>query len=58
MTYEVVCRKCGATLYSGFDLRSPEDILRPIGYKCKKCGIKLTTQRFDVQIKKLDGTFA
>lgn len=58
MTYEVACRKCGATLYSGFDLRSPEDILRVSGYRCKKCGVKLTAQKFDVHIKKLDGTFA
>jgi RNase P subunit RPR2 len=58
MTYEVTCKKCGATLYSGFDLRSPEDILRVMEYKCKKCGIKLTTRRFDIHIKKVDGTFA
>ncbi len=38
MTYELVCSKCGHTIYSGFDLRSPNDILKPMGYSCKKCG--------------------
>lgn len=58
MTYEVACMKCGNTLYSGFDLRSPSDILKVFGYRCKKCGSKLSTDKFRVEIKKIDGSFS
>ena len=58
MTYELVCSKCGYTIYSGFDLRSPNDILRSSGNKCKKCGTKLRTDSFKVEVKKLEGPFA
>jgi DNA-directed RNA polymerase subunit RPC12/RpoP len=58
MTYEVACMKCGNTLYSGFDLRSPNDILKLFGYRCKKCGSKLSTEKFRVEIKKIDGSFS
>ncbi len=57
MTYELVCSKCGYTLYSGFDLRSPIDVLKPAGYKCKKCGAKLTPENFKMEVRKLEGTF-
>jgi DNA-directed RNA polymerase subunit RPC12/RpoP len=57
MTYELVCSKCGYAIYSGFDLRSPSDILKPSGYKCKKCGTKLTPESFKVEVLKLEGRF-
>ena len=46
MTYEIVCMSCGASLYSGFDLRSPGDILKAADYRCKKCGTKLASDWF------------
>ena len=58
MTYELICSKCGQTIYSGFDLRSPGDILKPLGYTCKKCGAKLTPTSFKVDVTKLEGKFA
>lgn len=58
MTYEIACTSCGAALYSGFDLRSPSDVLKAVGYKCKKCGAKLTAANFKVSVKKIDGSFS
>ena len=58
LTYELVCSKCGHTIYSGFDLRSPNDILKPMNYSCKKCGAKLTPSNFKVDVMKLEGKFA
>lgn len=57
VTYELVCSKCGYAIYSGFDLRSPNDILKPSGYRCKKCGAKLTPENFKVEVMKLEGRF-
>jgi DNA-directed RNA polymerase subunit RPC12/RpoP len=57
MTYELVCSKCGYAIYSGFDLRSPSDILKPYGYRCKKCGAKLAPENFKVEVLKLEGRF-
>jgi len=45
-------------LYSGFDLRSPNDVLKASGYKCKKCGAKLSAANFKVSVKKIDGSFS
>ena len=58
MTYEIVCSSCGTPLYSGFDLRSPNDVLKAFGYKCKKCGAKLSAENFKVGVKKIDGSFS
>ena len=58
MTYEIACTSCGSSLYSGFDLRSPNDVLKAMGYKCKKCGVKLSAQNFKVGVKKIDGSFS
>jgi hypothetical protein len=49
---------CGAPLYSGFDLRSPGDVLKALDYRCKKCGIKLSTDKFKVEVRKIDGSFS
>lgn len=45
-------------MYSGFDLRSPSDVLKAVGYKCKKCGAKLAAANFKVSVKKIDGSFS
>lgn len=58
MTYEIACASCGTALYSGFDLRSPNDILKAFGFKCKKCGAKLSADSFKVNVKKIDGSFS
>ncbi|MDV3244617.1 MAG: hypothetical protein LYZ66_05525 [Nitrososphaerales archaeon] len=58
MTYEVACMSCGSAMYSGFDLRSPNDVLKAVGYKCKKCGAKLAMGKFKVEVRKIDGSFS
>jgi tRNA(Ile2) C34 agmatinyltransferase TiaS len=58
MTYEIACVACGVSLYSGFDLRSPGDVLKALGYKCKKCGARLSVDRFRVEVKRIDGSFS
>ena len=58
MTYEIACLSCGAPLYSGFDLRSPADVLKASEYRCKKCGVKLSPAKFEVEVKKIDGSFS
>ena len=58
MTYEIACMSCGGALYSGFDLRSPNDVLKVIGYRCRKCGAKLSTDKFRIEVRKADGSFS
>ncbi len=58
MTYEIVCSSCGTALYSGFDLRSPGDVLKAADYKCRKCGAKLSAAKFTVDVEKIDGSFS
>ncbi len=58
MTYEIVCSSCGTPLYSGFDLRSPGDILKAADFKCRKCGAKLSPAKFQVDVRKIDGSFS
>jgi hypothetical protein len=49
---------CGTPLYSGFDLRSPADVLKSMNYKCRKCGVMLSTAKFAVEVRKIDGSFS
>jgi tRNA(Ile2) C34 agmatinyltransferase TiaS len=58
MTFEVACMSCGTSIYSGFDLRSPGDVLKAVNYTCKKCGTKLSTDKFKVEVRKIDGSFS
>lgn len=57
MTYEIACNSCGAPLYSGFDLRSPADVLKASDFRCRKCGVKLVVNKFVVEVRKIDGSF-
>jgi tRNA(Ile2) C34 agmatinyltransferase TiaS len=58
MTYEIACMSCGTSLYSGFDLRSPGDVLKAVDYRCKKCGTKLSLNNFRVDVRKIDGSYS
>ncbi|MDA4124866.1 MAG: hypothetical protein OK438_05400 [Thaumarchaeota archaeon] len=58
MTFEIACMSCGAPLYSGFDFRSPGDVLKALDFKCKKCGVRLSTDKFKVDVRKIDGSFS
>ncbi len=52
MPFEVVCASCGAVLYSGFDLRSPKEVIRPFLNKCKSCAKPLSSHDFGVEVTK------
>jgi len=58
LTYEIACSSCGTPLYSGFDLRSPGDVLKAADYRCRKCGAKLSPAKFQVDVRKTDGSFS
>jgi len=47
----VDCDECGAVLYEGEELKSPEDILQMYDGKCPKCGrnLSLTPKRIEVK---------
>ncbi len=49
---EIVCGSCGAVLYSGFDLKSPKDIVRMVDGKCKACGKPLSSHEYSVDVGK------
>jgi DNA-directed RNA polymerase subunit RPC12/RpoP len=57
LTYEIICSKCGHTIYSGIDLKSPHDVLKGAENRCRKCGVKLSLGNFKVDIKRLEGPF-
>lgn len=39
-------------------MRSPGDVLKAADYKCRKCGTKLSPNKFQVEVRKLDGSFS
>ena len=47
----VKCRKCGAVLYEGEDLKTPYEIVGPYDGKCPNCGKKLSNIPKTVEIK-------
>ena len=50
---EIVCSNCGKVLYTGFDLRSPKDVIRADENKCKGCGQTLSALDFTIEIVKV-----
>jgi len=58
MTYEIACMSCGTSLYSGFDLRPPGDVLKAADYRCKKCGTRLSVEKFRVDVKRVEGSYS
>lgn len=51
--FEIVCRECGTAIVAGFDLRSPKDVLKLYGGRCKKCGTALSPVDFQLEVVKL-----
>lgn len=39
-------------------MRSPGDVLKAADYKCRKCGAKLSSAKFQVDVRKIDGSFS
>ncbi|MDV3277896.1 MAG: hypothetical protein LYZ69_05455 [Nitrososphaerales archaeon] len=51
MTYELACSKCGHTIYSGFELRYSDDILKSSRYPCRVLGAVLDPKKIKVEVK-------
>ena len=51
MPQQVNCHECGATLYQGEELKSPEEILQMHEGKCPKCGEKMGLTPQNVEVK-------
>jgi hypothetical protein len=54
LTHEILCSRCGCTLYRGFNIRPSSEILAPMGNKCRKCGAMLRTDNFKVEVYRAD----
>ena len=50
---EIVCGGCGKVLYTGFDLKSPKDVIRTSENKCSACGKSLSPSDFTIEIVKV-----
>jgi hypothetical protein len=50
---EIVCSGCGKVLYTGFDLKSPKDVIRATENKCSACGKNLSASDFTLEILKV-----
>lgn len=53
MPLEMVCAGCGCTLYRGFDLRNPAEVLGRMGGRCRGCGVPLSPGRFTVDVARV-----
>ncbi|MEM4164497.1 MAG: hypothetical protein QXJ86_01475 [Nitrososphaerales archaeon] len=54
MVIEIVCSVCGASLYSGFELKPTKEILNSKNgkFRCKHCGTILSIHDFALEIFK------
>jgi DNA-directed RNA polymerase subunit RPC12/RpoP len=48
---QVKCHGCGAILYEGEELKSPEEILQMHEGKCPECGEKLDLTPQNIEVK-------
>jgi len=48
---KVNCDKCGAVLYEGEELKSPEEIIQMHNGRCPKCGRELSLTPIKVEVK-------
>ena len=52
----VICHKCGAVLYEGIELKSPDEIIQSYDGKCPTCGKKLSYIPIDAKVRSVDET--
>ena len=52
----VICKKCGAVLYEGEELKSPEQVILDHDGKCPNCGKKLSYIPKSFEVKPVDET--
>jgi len=44
-------------IYSGFDLKTPAEVLKQFGERCQSCNTILVTDSFKVEVHKSDGMY-
>jgi len=54
MPLEIICEKCGTSLYCGIDIKFSGDVLKPFNRKCKKCGEPLSVQDFSLEVETIE----
>jgi len=52
LTFEITCAECGATLYSGYELKPVRDVLKMVGGRCRKCNARLSPTDFTLDVSK------
>ena len=51
MSVEIICGKCGEKISAMKMLKSIKDVLKHYANKCLKCGQKLSTTQFSLDIE-------
>jgi len=50
MPQRVLCKECGAILYEGIELKTPDEVIQANNGKCPKCGRKLSLIPHKIEI--------
>ncbi len=51
MTVDIVCGQCGKKISTMKMLKSVKDVLKHYNNKCPKCGQKLSTNQFSLDVE-------
>ncbi len=51
MSVEIVCGQCGSKISTMKMLKSVKDVLKHYDNKCPKCGQKLSTSQFSLDVE-------
>ena len=54
MPQRVICERCGKVLYTGDDLKPPDEIILMHNGQCPKCGKKLALVPTKIDVKPAD----
>jgi len=54
MPQRIICENCGSVLYSGMELKPPDEVSQQYAGKCPHCGKKLVFRPEKVDIKVLE----
>ncbi|HYB93196.1 MAG TPA: hypothetical protein VED00_03535 [archaeon] len=54
MPQKILCNNCGTVLYTGPELKSPDEIIQQYNGKCPRCGNKLFYHPENVGIRKVE----
>jgi len=54
-----VCKKCGYVFFSGYELRTPAEVVQEAGGRCPRCGERkvIDPVRLRIEVKRLRESF-